>query len=610
MALVIKAKTNPKLIYSYINSQKKIKDSIQSLENDSGILITDRLGITNLLNNQFHKVFSTPIKDAIFPNLTINAPPCDIIPEVVFSCEAVKKILNKLNITKSPGGDGLHPLILKVCSDSFSIHLSYIFIESFKNSEVPAQWKCASICPIYKNKGKKTDPSSYRPISLTVLPCKSMESLVKEVMSQHLETHNLINSNQHGFVKHKSCVTNLLEALDMISEVIHRGFSIDLIFLDFAKAFDMVSHDGLLHKLKFYGFSNNIINWISAFLKGRKQKVVLGDVESDWKDVLSGVPQGSVLGPLLFIVYINDMPTLLTHVCKLFADDSKLIGLICNKQDSINLQSDIDLLVQWAQDWSMLFNDEKCKVMYIGNKKRTKHIYSIKSSTNLVPHILQETPAEKDLGVYISNNLKWRTQVDHAVQKANSVLGSLKRSFSCWTKISLKILYTVFVRPHLEYANTVWCPYLKHDIRALERVQRRATKLVPELKYLDYSTRLKLLGLTTLKSRRERGDLIQYYKLVNKVNIIDWFHPNALTNSLLSSGPASGTRGHNLRLKGQLIRNCPARANYFTNRIVNSWNSLPLEVISAECVNTFKNRYDKYKNNLEMRIVSESGQTH
>lgn len=326
--------------------------------------------------------------------------------------------------------------------------------------------------------------------------------------------------------------------------------------------------------------------------------------------MLSGVPQGSVLGPLLFIVYINDMPTLLTHVCKLFADDSKLIGLIRNKQDSINLQSDIDLLVQWAQDWSMLFNDEKCKVMYIGNKKRTKHIYSIKSSTNLVPHILQETPAEKDLGVYISNNLKWRTQVDHAVQKANSVLGSLKRSFSCWTKISLKILYTVFVRPHLEYANTVWCPYLKHDIRALERVQRRATKLVPELKYLDYSTRLKLLGLTTLKSRRERGDLIQYYKLVNKVNNIDWFHPNALTNPLLSSRPASGTRGHNLRLKGQLIRNCPARANYFTNRIVNSWNSLPLEVISAECVNTFKNRYDKYKNNLEMRIVSESGQTH
>ncbi len=180
-------------------------------------------------------------------------------------------------------------------------------------------------------------------------------------MVQHLEEFGLISNHQHGFVKKKSCVTNLLEALDTISEIVHRGFSIDLIFLDFAKAFDMVSHNGILFKLKFYGFSNKIIKFIYSFLKGRKQKVVLGDVESDWKDVLSGVPQGSVLGPLLFIIHINDMLNLLNHICKLFADDSKLIGIIRNTQDSNILQSDIEKLIHWADDWPMQFNEEKFK---------------------------------------------------------------------------------------------------------------------------------------------------------------------------------------------------------------------------------------------------------
>jgi len=219
--------------------------------------------------------------------------------------------------------------------------------------------------------------------------------------------------------------------------------------------------------------------------------------------------------------------------------------------------------------------------MYIGNPKRPKHPYTMKSATSSERNTLQETTAEKDLGVHISSNLKWKTQVDHSVQKANSVLGSLKRMFSYWTKGSLKTLYTVFVRPHLEYPNSVWCPYLKQDIRAIERVQRRATKMVLELKYPNYTERLKQLGLTTLEARRQRGDLIQYFKFANNINHISWYHPNSLNES----GPASSTRGQN-------AKNYPARSNFFTNRIVNLWNALPPEVISAQSVNSFKNRYD------------------
>ncbi len=262
MSLVAEAKKNPKLIFSYINSQKKIKDSIESLVDSSGKISTNRMEISNILNNQFYKVFSSPNTNDTYPNLPIKAPQCDIDPEALFSSESVKRELEKLNINKTPGGDGVHPLILKVCSDSFSKQLSHIYKASYMAGEIPEQWKCANITPIYKKKGKKTDPSSYRPISLTVIPCKIMEKLVKKAMVQHLEEFGLISNHQHGFVKKKSCVTNLLEALDTISEIVHRGFSIDLIFLDFAKAFDMVSHNGILFKLKFYGFSNKITKFI------------------------------------------------------------------------------------------------------------------------------------------------------------------------------------------------------------------------------------------------------------------------------------------------------------------------------------------------------------
>jgi len=167
--------------------------------------------------------------------------------------------------------------------------------------------------------------------------------------------------------------------------------------------------------------------------------------------------------------------------------------------------------------------------------------------------------------------------------------------FSYWTKGSLKTLYTVFVRPHLEYPNSVWCPYLKQDIRAIERVQRRATKMVLELKYPNYTERLKQLGLTTLEARRQRGDLIQYFRFANNINHISWYHPNSLNES----GPASSTRGQN-------AKNYPARSNFFTNRIVNLWNALPPEVISAQSVNSFKNRYDGHLENLEKTMAVES----
>jgi hypothetical protein len=210
-------------------------------------------------------------------------------------------------------------------------------------------------------------------------------------------------------------------------------------------------------------------------------------------------------------------------------------------------------------------------------------------------HILEKTKVERDLGIYISDDLKWKHNAQMAAAKANSMLGQLKRSISYWDKQKLKLLYTSYVRPHLEYASPVCCPYLSKDIKILEAVQKRATKLVPELRNLTYTDRLKELGLTTLEIRRQRGDAIQFFKLTNGFNRINWCHPNTVTNSVILDGPAGNIRGEKHRLARQFTRSCTSRENFFPNRVVPIWNSLPTATTKTNSVNSFKAEYDSFK---------------
>jgi hypothetical protein len=279
----------------------------------------------------------------------------------------------------------------------------------------------------------------------------------------------------------------------------------------------------------------------------------------------------------------------------LFADDAKLIGVIRNLLDKISIQKDLDKLVDWSIKWRLYFNEDKCKIMNIGCSPVGKTHLIMKSPLG-VEHELQETQVERDLGVMLDNKLSWAYQVDHAVQRANLVLGMLKRTFVHWdVKLFVK-LYTTYVRPHLEYCSAAWTPRFQKDIKKLEQVQRRATKLVPQIKFMDYETRLAKLNLPTLEDRRIRGDLIQCFKIIKGYNDINWYYGNLMRKDLRLDLIEAGvrTRGPQHRLESQFSK-AEARRSFFTNRVINKWNGLDDSIVGAKTVNEFKNRLDKIK---------------
>ena len=290
------------------------------------------------------------------------------------------------------------------------------------------------------------------------------------------------------------------------------------------------------------------------------------------------------------------MPNGVHHHCKLFADDTKIIATIKNGLDIAQLQSDIDLLATWANTWHMSFNVQKCKFMVFKNKinhfctSRRLTMISAETGSRLT---LEEIKTEKDLGVYFSSDLKWRTHCQHSAAKANSILGQLRQAFHAWNPQSFKSLYTAFVRPHLEYATSVWNPHKRADVRIIENVQRRATKLVSRIRDRCYQDRLAILNLTTLESRRSRGDLISYYNIANGLLDVNWLTSTKLMSSISCHGPANAIRGHKKRLFVQLS-NCPARMNFLNNRVASSWNNLASTTVNAPTLNSFKARLDKH----------------
>ncbi len=572
------SKTNPKEFYSFIRQKRVNTSSIGPLIDENGESYNDDEQLSNILNNFFASVFTTgePNNIPTVPAIITNKN--DVLHTFSITESDVSKCIDKLKINKTPGPDTISPRILKEVKSELVKPLTLLFNTSLQSGSLPDDWKLANVTPIFK-KGSKSLPCNYRPISLTSIVCKMLETLIRDKLVNHLEKNKLINNTQHGFRYKRSCLTNLLDFFYDIFNQYDENKAVDIIYLDFQKAFDKVPHKRLLTKLKSHGIQGVILKWIGNWLTNRKQRVVINGKASEWIDVTSGVPQGSVLGPVLFLVYINDIDDGITSIISKFADDTKIANSVVSYEQVIEMQKNLDKLSEWGKKWLMSFNADKCKVLHIGYRN-DKAKYVLNGTQ------LKSVENEIDLGVTISSNLKPSQQCSNVVKKANKVIGLIGRSFEYKSKDTILTLYNSLVRPLLEYCVQAWCPYYQKDIDKLERVQRRVTKMIPSLKNKSYDDRLKELNLFPLKQRRLRGDLIQVFKIIKGIDNMD-------CSKYFTIDTLNYTRGNGCKIVGKSFSSHESKNNFF-HRTVNPWNALPRDVIDCNTVETFKSRLDKF----------------
>lgn len=575
-------KNDSKSFYAYVRSKAKTKDRVGPLSNDSGDIITDDSSMSRIFNEYFASVFTD---ESLHPRLPpiqnmFKEDDSEMLLDIYVTEDMVLKKLKGLKANKAPGVDNIVPKILIETAEYICEPLCLLFNESLVTGVVPREWKQANVSVIFK-KGSKKSPSNYRPISLTCQVCKVLESIIKDSIVLHLSEFKLINKSQHGFTRNRSCLTNLLEYLTSVCDSVDKGMPVDVIYLDFQKAFDKVPHKRLMLKVCAHGIQGRISCWIENWLRDREQRVVLNGCSSEWTKVLSGVPQGSVLGPLMFVLYINDIDERIMSKLSKFADDTKVFREVSSVDDVNKLRSDLITLFKWSEEWLMLFNVEKCKVLHIGHRN-TNQDYTLGSC------VLESVSSERDLGVIIQNDLKVSEQCSKVVKTANKILGMINRTFTFKTKDNMLQLYKSLVRPHVEYCIQAWRPHLVKDIALIENVQHRATRMIPSLRGLSYEQRLEKLNLTTLELRRLRGDLIEVFKIINGFEDLDVSNYFSFAHSNL--------RGHSYKLfKSRFSTNIGKFA--FVNRVVDEWNKLPIDVVSSNTVLNFKINLDVYLRN-------------
>ena len=555
---------HPKKFWRYVKSRRTDSTGIKPLKVNNRLLTKDN-DKAEALANQFHSAFT---REDTTPSTLPDLPPSPFpdMPPIVIDELGVKNLLNNINPAKAIGPDLIQNQALKIAADEIAPVLQFIFQKSLDTGDLPLDWRKANITPIFK-KGTTTDPVNYRPISLTSTCSKLLEHIIDSNLMRHLSKHNILAGNQHAFRKYRSCESQLILTTNDLAKNLDNRKITDIAVLDFSKAFDVIPHQRLLKKLDFYGIQSNTKNWIAGFLTKRLQRVCVNGKSSEWLPVLSGTPQGTVLGPHLFLLHINDIHEKVSSTTRLFADDCLLYRTIESAEDEETLQKDLDTMVQWSKTWGMHFNPTKCKIMRVTRKETP----GIMASYNILGVNLEAIKETKYLGINLQSDLRWNSQTHYVTTKAIGVLSFLRRNFHHCSPGVKEKLYLTLVRPHLDYAIAAWDPYTKKHITSIERVQRQAARFVTNTYGEDTSVTklLNQLDWGSLKDRREAHRLTSFYKMLNGKLDVDY-------KAYTDPKPDRCRRGH----PSQFVvptTNSDVYANSFFPRTIKAWNDLQVQ---------------------------------
>ena len=548
---------NIKEFWNYVRSKNTIQSEIPPISSNGNVLFHDT-DIANEFNTYFTSVFAIDNSKRFEPEPKSSPNIGDFEIPAFAIYEKLKKMKPKL----SYGADDIPTIFYQKLALALSYPLSLIFKISLNSGMLPEIWKKSIVVPIHK-KNAKDKVENYRPISLTCVSCRIMESFLVNRIRKHLWDKNLISEAQFGFLNNRNTVTQLLEFQQFLINEHTAKKNIDVVYLDISKAFDTVCHRRLKKILLNYGINGSIYNWLNSFLSQRTQLVRINDSFSTPSDVISGVPQGSCLGPLLFLLYINDAKSALKFSQFLmYADDCKLYLSSSSQNYNQRLQSDLKDLHSWFENRQLQLAADKCNVLHIG-KQNVGYQYELNNI------LMKKVSSVKDLGLNISNNLKVTNHVRITKRKCMAIVNGMFRNFS-FSKSNFVTCFKSLVIPILEYACEAFINMNKTDAIILESVQRYFTKrIIPNS---TYERRLQLLKLEPLWLRRIVKDLSLAHKYVyGYIFSKDIFHLYTTSNR------NSQLRGNGIKLA--LPTMSEVKNKFVTSRITKIWNSLPSEIV-------------------------------
>lgn len=520
-----------KSFWNYVKS-KKCSNVIPKSMEYNGMLASDGGEVVDLFSKYFSSVFNNPLPTASsnthIPNMSNFS-----LYQVNISLSDVQRCLSGLDANKGAGPDGIPPVFVKNCAKELTPPLHIIFSKSLSEGVFPDLWKIANITPIFKG-GAKNDVQSYRPISLLSCFSKVFESL----LYNHLfnQFHHILSPLQHGFVRKRSTSTNLLEYTDYICKSFNSRTQVDAVYTDFSKAFDKVCHTLLIEKLIKIGVHGNLLEWLKSYISGRSQVVTINGFDSAPVSVTSGVPQGSHLGPLFFIIFINDLIPSLECRSLLYADDLKIFTSVKSALDCEKLQRDLNYLDHWCTANKMSLNIKKCHIIsFTRNRSEIKFNYSLGNTP------LDRVGVIRDLGVIFDSKLTFRPHIEDIVNRSRRVLGFITRITKPFKRPeSYQLLYLSLVRSTLEYASVVWSPHYQVYENMVESVQRSFIRILSYRAKVhrvltDYNQRLDFFNLSDLRTRRLSAELVFLFKVANGIvetSLLDGLQFNACGRSL------------------------------------------------------------------------------